>query len=68
MTGAGRAEPTLIGPHIWFRLQRPRPLEAEWLSDFGKHVEAMGELLRRSGDRAYAMSRVQHYQQVKDET
>jgi hypothetical protein len=31
-------------------------------SDFGKHVEALGELLETTGDKAYAMSRIRDYQ------
>ena len=43
---------------------RPLEPEPEGASDFGKHIEAMGELLERSQDTAYAMTRLQHYQQV----
>ncbi|MEQ8787672.1 MAG: hypothetical protein RIC55_15320 [Pirellulaceae bacterium] len=32
-------------------------------SDFGKHIEALGELMRRTGDVQYAQARLQHYQQ-----
>jgi hypothetical protein len=35
--------------------------------DFGKHVEALGELLRRSRDTAYAVSRLVHYRQTSGE-
>jgi len=42
----------------------PRQLDTGVTSDFGKHIEALGDLLRRSRDRAYAMARVLHYQQV----
>lgn len=41
---------------------RPRPLAAPRLSDFGRHVAALGSLLQRTGDRAYALNRVAHYQ------
>ncbi|HEV3005057.1 MAG TPA: DUF4350 domain-containing protein [Pirellulales bacterium] len=41
----------------------PRPLDPAPLSDFGRHIWALGKLLERTGDRAYAMSRLQHYQQ-----
>lgn len=40
---------------------RPRQSDEETLSDFGKHVEAMGELLEATGDREYATRRVQEY-------
>ncbi len=43
---------------------RPRPLEAPALADFGRHVAAMGTLLERTRDRAYALNRVAHYQQT----
>lgn len=42
---------------------RPRPLEAPALADFGRHVAALGTLLERTRDRAYALNRVDHYQQ-----
>lgn len=41
----------------------PRDLPPEAPSDFGKHVEALGELLSRSGDTAYATARILHYRQ-----
>ncbi len=41
----------------------PRPLDAVPLSDFGRHIWALGKLLERTGDRAYALARLQHYQQ-----
>ena len=47
---------------------RPRPPEPPGASDFGKHIDAVASLLRRSGDRQYAMSRVLHYQQTVRET
>ena len=43
---------------------RPRQLQPRQNSDFGKHVEALGELFERSGNRSYAMARVLHYQQT----
>jgi len=43
---------------------RPRELEPEGTSDFGRHIEALGELLQRSGDTAHAASRLAHYQQL----
>jgi hypothetical protein len=43
------------------------PPERPGTSDFGKHVDAVAALLRRSRDRAYALSRLTHYQQtIKD--
>jgi hypothetical protein len=42
----------------------PRELESQGTSDFGKHIEALGELLQRSRDRTYAMTRLLHYQQT----
>jgi hypothetical protein len=41
----------------------PRPLDPAPLSDFGRHVWALGKLLERTGDREFAISRLQHYQQ-----
>lgn len=43
---------------------RPRPLAAPRLSDFGRHIAALGSLLERTGDRAYAANRLAHYQQT----
>jgi len=42
----------------------PRELAPGGTSDFGKHVHAMAELLQRSRDRSYAMTRFLHYQQT----
>ncbi len=42
----------------WPIFGRPRPLPAEILVDFGKHVAAVGELLRRSKDRDYALAQL----------
>ena len=47
----------------WPIFGRPRPLAPEALSDFGKHIDALAELLRRSGDRGYASARLAHYRQ-----
>jgi len=47
----------------------PRELPPEDAPDFGRHIEALGELLRSTGNRAYAISRVIHYRQtVRGET
>ena len=43
---------------------RAREPEPESPADFGKHIDALGELLERSGDMAYAWSRVNHYRQM----
>jgi hypothetical protein len=42
---------------------RPRDLDPESRSDFGKHIQALGDLLERTQDEAYARARVSHYQQ-----
>jgi hypothetical protein len=42
---------------------RPRDLPPEGRSDFGKHIHALGELLARTGDQAYARSRLAYYHQ-----
>jgi hypothetical protein len=46
---------------IFGRPLTPRP---EAISDFGKHIQALGELLQQSQDRAYATTRILHYQQT----
>jgi len=42
----------------------PRELEGEGVSDFGRHIRAVAELLARSRDRTYAMTRLMHYRQT----
>lgn len=42
---------------------RPRELPTVEISDFGKHIEAIGSLLQKGGDERYAWSRVFTYQQ-----
>lgn len=42
----------------------PRQFQRDSTSDFGKHIRALADLLERSRDRAYAMSRFLHYQQT----
>lgn len=42
----------------WPIFGRPRMPPGGPLSDFGKHVEAVGRLLRRTGDRNYALERL----------
>jgi hypothetical protein len=48
----------------WPLFGQPRQLEPAAVSDFGRHVDALAELLSRSHDHSYAMSRVLHYQQI----
>jgi len=47
----------------WPIFGRPKTCEVADSSDFGRHVDAMGELLERSRDRAYAMERILNYRQ-----
>lgn len=47
----------------WPIFGRPRRLEPPALSDFGRHITAMGALLERTRDSVYALDRVAHYQQ-----
>ena len=42
----------------------PRRVKTETLSDFGRHIDAMGELLQLSGDEAFAHRRLQQYRQA----
>ncbi|MGI8977694.1 MAG: DUF4350 domain-containing protein [Pirellulaceae bacterium] len=42
---------------------RAREIPSEASADFGKHVTALGQLMARSKDRAYAEQRIQQYQQ-----
>lgn len=42
----------------WPIFGRPRTPLGNSLSDFGKHVEAVGRLLRRTGDRNYALEKL----------
>jgi hypothetical protein len=39
----------------------PRELSSQSSTDFGQHVEALGELLEQTGDRAYAEQRLRTY-------
>ncbi|MCI0361459.1 MAG: hypothetical protein L0211_23500 [Planctomycetaceae bacterium] len=43
---------------------RPRELPTETAADFGKHVTALGELLARTKDRAYAQGRLHQYREL----
>lgn len=48
---------------------RPQELAADSVSDFGKHVHALGELLARTQEAGYAQRRLIHYQEhVKRES
>lgn len=40
---------------------RPKEIPSEATADFGKHVTALGQLMARSKDRAYAEQRIQQY-------
>jgi hypothetical protein len=42
---------------------RPIPEDPGQPSDFGQHVEALGDLLQRTHDTSFAMSRLVHYHQ-----
>ena len=42
----------------------PRRVPTDGPSDFGKHVGAVAELLKRSGDSVYAHARLNHYHQI----
>lgn len=42
---------------------RARTLPAESPSDFGKHIQALGKLMQRTKDQAYAYARLQQYRQ-----
>jgi hypothetical protein len=44
---------------------RPRDAESVHPSDFGKHVTALGLLLARTRDRAFALARIDHYQKTR---
>ena len=43
---------------------RPRELEPEGRADFGKHINALAELLARTRDRSHARTRLLHYRQT----
>lgn len=45
----------------------PRQPKPEDRSDFGKHIEALGEMLQRSEDTTYAFARLLHYRQISSE-
>jgi hypothetical protein len=47
----------------WPIFGRPKPPETPSPSDFGRHVDALAELLKRTRDRVYAMERILNYRQ-----
>jgi hypothetical protein len=46
---------------------RPREPQPEDRSDFGRHIQALGEMLERSNDAGYAYERLLHYRQKNSE-
>lgn len=48
----------------WPIFGRPREENTQHESDFGRHVEALGDLLARSGNQGYAQGRLDHYQKT----
>ena len=42
----------------------PRSPESETASDFGIHVAALGDLIKRTGDSGYAKAQIMQYQQI----
>ena len=51
----------------WPIFGRPQELPRESTSDFGKHIDALAELLERSHERDYAAARLAYYRQVTKE-
>ena len=51
----------------WPIFGRPRRVKRVAASDFGRHIAAEAELLKRSGDRTYATARLMHYRQLTGE-
>jgi hypothetical protein len=47
----------------WPIFGRPQPLASEALSDFGKHITALAQLMQQSGDAAFARSRLQQWRE-----
>ena len=47
---------------------RPRQLEDDSPADFGKHVQALGELLEATDDQDYALQSIQHYRDLTRQT
>lgn len=48
----------------WPIFGRPRRIVAAGGSDFGRHVEALAKLLKRSRDRAFAKSKIREYRKT----
>jgi hypothetical protein len=48
----------------WPIMGRPSDGERPSLTDFGRHIRALGRLLRESGDRSYAIATVARYRQL----
>jgi hypothetical protein len=48
----------------WPIFGRPRRLTPAGGADFGRHVDSLGELLEKSRDTKFCMSRIVHYQQT----
>jgi len=48
----------------WPIFGRPRELEPEASSDFGKHILALADLLAQTRDRSYAITKLLHYRQT----
>ncbi len=46
---------------LWPIFGRPQRLPSPSTADFGKHIEALGDLLYRSRDREYALQRIAEY-------
>jgi hypothetical protein len=46
---------------LWPIFGRPQRLPYPSNADFGKHIEALGDLLYRSRDREYALQRIAEY-------
>jgi len=51
----------------WPIFGRPRPSEPIGASDFGRHVEALALLLKRSGDRNFARSKMLQYRKKSEQ-
>ncbi len=45
----------------WPIFGRPGSSEANGASDFGRHIDALAQLLKRSRDRDYATEKIEHY-------
>jgi hypothetical protein len=54
---------------LWPIFGRPQKVPAASTTDFGKHIEALGDLLYRSRDREYALNRVaEYFREVRRDT